>query len=223
MGEKDSTSVTIPCKLIALPFIVRNENFVWTYLFPHIFRFFLPQKMGNFDDNDDGLVFFGTIDGVHCPINEPRPFSKQWSSHKFGGKPAVNYELVVCLNKPRLAWCYGPIKPGKYNDISTFRRKLKRVMEYEHSGLRLIGDRGYRDEPELISTKNELDPEELAEFKDRASARHETFNQRLKCFKCLKVQWRHGVETHKVAFEACCALVMLQINSGSTTLFDPYP
>ena len=179
--------------------------------------------MGTLADNDEGLIFFGTIDGVHCPIQEPRPFSKDWSSHKFGKKAGVDYELVVCLNKPNLGWVYGPIPPGKYNDISTFKRKLKRVLEEGFPGMRLIGDKGYRGEPDLISTRNEFDPEEIAEFKDRALARHETFNQRLKCFKCLSTRWRHGVANHKVAFEACCALVLLQIRSGSTTLFDPYP
>lgn len=179
--------------------------------------------MGTLESNDDGLIFYGTIDGVHCPIQEPRPFSKEWSSHKYGGGPAVNYELVVCMHKPQLAWCYGPIKPGKFNDISTYRRKLKGVLETEHPGQRLIGDKGYRGEPDTISIRNEFDPEDLAEFKDRALARHESFNQRVKCFNCLKTPWRHGVENHQVGFEACCALVLFQMKAGRGTLFDPYP
>lgn len=179
--------------------------------------------MGSIEEHDDGFIYFGSIDGVHCPIEEPRPFSKEHSSHKLGGSAGVNYELVVCLHKSMLAWVYGPIKPGKYNDLSTFRRNLKGVMEEKLTGRRLIGDKGYRGEAELISTKNEFDPEELAEFKDRASARHETFNQRLKCFKCLSTPWRHGRENHKIAFEACCAIVLFQIQAGGTSFFDPYP
>lgn len=179
--------------------------------------------MGNIDDHDEGFIYFGSIDGVHCPIWEPRPFSPENSSHKLGGSPGVNYELVVCLQKPMLAWVYGPIKPGKFNDLSTFRRKLKGVLERKLPGCRLIGDKGYRGEPDLISTKNEYDPEEIAEFKDRCCARHETFNQRLKCFKCLSTPWRHGRQNHHIAFEACCTLVLFQIKTGGTSLFDAYP
>lgn len=180
-------------------------------------------QIGNIWDHDAGFLFFGVIDGVHCPIEEPHPFDPANSSHKLGGSPGVNYELVTCVHKPMLAWVYGPIAPGTYNDISTFRRRLKWAMEDKLPGRRLIGDKGYRGEQDLISTKNEFDPEELAEFKDRCCARHETFNQRLKVFHCLSTPWRHGRDNHGIAFEACCAIVMFQIKTGGTSFFDPYP
>jgi hypothetical protein len=34
---------------------------------------------------DNDLVFFMSVDGTHCPIEEPRPFSTEWSSFKLGG------------------------------------------------------------------------------------------------------------------------------------------
>jgi DDE superfamily endonuclease len=178
--------------------------------------------LGKLSDHDDGLIFMLTIDGVHCPIEEPRPFSTANSSHKFGGNPGVNYEVGLQINQPKLIWVHGPTQPGRYNDISVFRLKLKGEMEDQVPGRKAIGDKGYRGEPELISTKNEFDPAELAEFKDRAMARHETFNQRLKCYKCLATMWRHKKIPHEHAFRAVCAIVVYQIQSGGTTLFDAY-
>jgi len=183
----------------------------------------LAAKMGEFSDIDNELIFIFSIDGTHCPIWEPRPFSTEWSSHKLGKKPAVNYELAIRLDVPKLMWVYGPTRPGKDNDIDVFRMKLKQKMTDELPGWRIIGDKGYTGEADIISTFNEFDTRELWEFKDRAQARHETFNQRLKCYKILSTKFRHGVENHRVAFEACCAVVCYQIESGGTSLFDPYP
>ena len=178
--------------------------------------------LGSLSDHDDGLTFMMTVDGVHCPIEEPRPFSTENSSHKFGGKPGVNYELGLLMHKPKLIWCHGPTKPGKYNDISVFRLKLRGEMDEQVPGRKAIGDKGYRGEPDFISTYNDFDPPELIEFKGRALARHETFNQRIKCYKCLSTSWRHKKIPHEHAFRAVCVLTMIQIENGSTTLFDPY-
>jgi hypothetical protein len=90
------------------------------------------------------------------------------------------------------------------------------------AGRKVIADEGYRGESDIISTRNELDPRDIAEFKERVMSRHETFNQRLKNFDCLSTKFRHGVDKHKVAFEAVCAIVMYEIENGGTTLFDPY-
>ena len=89
-------------------------------------------------------------------------------------------------------------------------------------GKRVIGDRGYTGEPDIISTQNEFDPREIAEFKERVLSRHETFNGRLKGFKCLSTKFRHGVENHKVAFEVVCVIVQYEMENGSP-LFDRYP
>ena len=186
-------------------------------------RSLLAAKLGKFSDIDNDLIFIFSIDGTHCPLWEPRPFSTEWSSHKYGKKPAANYELAIRLDVPKLMWVYGPTRPGKDNDLDVFRMELKQKMLDELPGRRIIADKGYRGEPDIISTFNEFDTREMWEFKDRAQARHETFNQRLKCYKILAKPFRHGVENHRVAFEACCAVVSYQIESGGTSLFDPYP
>ena len=55
--------------------------------------FLLYWKIGTLEDNDDGLIYFMTVDGTHCPIWEPAPFSPEWSSDKHGGDAGCNYEL----------------------------------------------------------------------------------------------------------------------------------
>jgi len=179
--------------------------------------------MGTLQDNDDGLVFMLSVDGTHCPIEEPRPFSTEWSSHKFGGKPAVNYELGILIHKPKLVWVNGPTRPGKHNDLAVFRQKLKQALSALPGTKKAIGDSGYRGEPELISTRNGLDSKEVTQFKDRTLARHENFNQRLKCFACLCQPFRHGVDNHGYAFKACCVLVMYEVETGGTSFSDAYP
>ena len=174
--------------------------------------------MGKLDDGDAIIDF--SIDGTQCPIWEPRPWSVIWSSHKFGGKPSVNCEIMLRLNKPELVWIFGPIPPGKYNDCATFKLKLMQQFPFWK---RAVGDDGYRGLDEFISLRNEFDPPELAAFKERAMARHENFNQRLKKWQVLTKRFRHGVGNHKTAFRAVCAITLYEIGNGSTSLFDPFP
>lgn len=118
-----------------------------------------------------------------------------------------------------MAWINGPFPAGE-SDITIYRRPggLKEKMPV---GKRIVGDRGYTGEPETISTRNELDPRELAAFKERVQARHETFNGKLKNFKCLSTKFRHGVEQHKVVFESLCVIVQYEIENGAP-LFNAY-
>jgi len=189
----------------------------------------LPKKTGTLDENNKGLVFLMTIDGTHCPIWEPRPWSKDNSSHKFGKKPGVNYELGISLYEPKLIWLYGPTQPGKLTDLMVFQESLKFKLP---AGTKVIGDGIFSavSERDYISTKNDLDPRSLRQFKNRALARHETFNQRIKCFEVLTKPYRHNRRIagdpaipHGVAFRSVCVLVMFQIENFSTRLFDAFP
>ena len=133
---------------------------------------------------------------------EPRPFSTDHSSHKYGGKPAVNYELGIALHADKLIWLYGPTMPGAEPDLTVYRKALKHVMQQDLPNSRIIADNGYPDEEDVISLKNDLDPREIAQFKDRALARQEKFNGLLKNFNILSMLFRHGRENHQMAFEA---------------------
>jgi hypothetical protein len=80
-------------------------------------------------------------------------------------------------------------------------------MNFIPAGKKVIADKGYRGENEKISIPNSHDSLEVKDFKKRARARHETINKRLKDFKILSERYRHGVDTHDVAFDAVCVLV----------------
>ena len=88
--------------------------------------------------------------------------------------------------------------------------------------LEVVADDGYCGEPEVVATRNKLDPRVVAKFKDCTKSRHESFNGRLKKFKCLTTKFRHGVDYHKCVFEAVCVLVQFGMDFGSP-LFDAYP
>ena len=103
------------------------------------------------------------------------------------------------------------------HDITVFRRAgLQAMIPHGHH---IIGDNGYAGEPLIISTPNAHDPSVLRKFKSRARARHESFNGRLKTFKCLEERFRHSLKYHQRVFEATCVICQYQIVNGSP-LFD---
>jgi DDE superfamily endonuclease len=142
---------------------------------------------------------------VHCRINEPRhpTLSKnpKFYSHKFK-QAALNYELAISIIDGHLIWVNGPF-PAATHDVTVFRRDLK--AKIPHGG-KLIGDKGYLGEQNLISTPNSTDPRDVRKFKSRARSRHETFNAKVKTFECISGQFHHGIAKHKIAFEAVCVI-----------------
>lgn len=176
-------------------------------------------------------MFFFTVDGTHFKINEPKPFSTDWSSQKFGGHAGLNYEIALAIWDSKLLWVHGPTKPGVVNNITVFRgdgltKSLRGKVDEEELNLgrniRGIADEGYRGEPEYLSTRNQFDPREVANFKNRALARHENFNAKLKTFDILNGTFRHGPQKQQIAFEAVCAITVYKMEAGEG-LFDPYP
>jgi DDE superfamily endonuclease len=156
---------------------------------------------------------------VHCRVGEPKHPTQsknpKYFSHKFN-QAAVGYELGLSVFDNRLVWMNGPF-PAADHDIKVFREKgLKEMIPV---GKKIIGDNGYRGENAIIRTPNAHDPAELRKFKSRARARHESFNARVKNFRALDMQFRHGVEKHGVVFEAICVICQYQLENGSP-LFD---
>ena len=92
-------------------------------------------------------------------------------------------------------------------------------MDATPAGKKGIADQGYQGEKEMLCTPNSYDSAELRTFKGRARARHETFNSRIKNFACLEQRFRHGMEKHKICFEAVCVIVQYQMENGAP-LFD---
>jgi hypothetical protein len=161
-----------------------------------------------------------TVDGTHCPIYEPRPFSTKWSSHKLGGAAGLDYEIALRIHKPQCVWVNGPFPAGT-NDITIYKEALKEKIP---PGKKVIGDKGYKGEHETISTWNEFDPREVGEFKERAQARQETFNARIKNWACLTKKFRQDHELHKACFESIVVLQQYEMDNGSQEpLFDAFP
>jgi hypothetical protein len=121
--------------------------------------------------------------------------------------------LGISIRENWLVWNSGPFLPSTH-DITIFR-KPDGLMSKIPDGKKAIGDSGYRGEPSKVATKNHLDSEEVAKFKNRVRARHETFNGRIKFFKVLDERFRHGLDKHKLCFEAVCVLTQYELENGN--------
>jgi hypothetical protein len=156
-----------------------------------------------------------TVDWVHCRVYEPQHPTQSkntdFYSHKFH-QAGVGYEIGIAVYENKVVWVNGPFPAGK-TDIHIFRHKgLKDKIPV---GKRILGDNGYRGEDEIIGTPNAHDAAEIRKFKSRARSRHESFNARLKAFRCLDERFRHGVEKHRIVFEAVCVICQYQLENGS--------
>lgn len=80
------------------------------------------------EEIDDHFVYILSIDGTHCPIQEPKPWSPKWSSHKLGKKAGVAYEVGLRIHKDEIAWVNGPYPAGS-NDSTIFDDKLKEKLQ----------------------------------------------------------------------------------------------
>lgn len=123
-------------------------------------------------------------------------------SHKLNG-PGLTYEIAINLTESKVVWLNGPFPAGN-TDLVMFRKEngLKsRLVD----GMYLVGDRGYKGEDQVL-LPNSLDEEAIKKFKKRASARHESFNSKIKKFSILSECYRHPIDLHPVVFEAICVL-----------------
>jgi hypothetical protein len=101
--------------------------------------------------------FLFTVDGVHCKIHEPKHpyYSKnpEFYSHKFN-QAGLTYELGIHVYENKLVWLKGP-KPASTHDITVFREELKDKVP---ALKRVIGDNGYRGEPNSIRRQTPMTP-----------------------------------------------------------------
>lgn len=186
-----------------------------------------------------GFQLGRSVDGIHYPITEPRPFSKRFSSHKLGGNAGLMYEYVLDTWRDRIVWLNGPFPAGQ-GDRSVFKDEgLRKAVEdlqagLENDSIRIIADDGYKVIALLhvLSHRNEFDPRDIGWFKDRALSRHERFNGLTTNFRCLRVKFHHDRSSdnsagefpkHKACVEAICVTIQYEFDLGETSLFDPYP
>jgi hypothetical protein len=146
--------------------------------------------------------------------------SSCWYSHKFN-KAGLAYEVAVAIYHDQICWVNGPFPAGQ-NDMRIFKKENGGLKSKIPDGKRLIGDKGYTGEPELMAAKNEFDPPEVKEFKNRSKARQETINQKLKSFAILSGVFRskgkQRLKKHKAAFEACAVIIQYELDNGSRKL-----
>jgi hypothetical protein len=165
-------------------------------------------------------TFLISVDGVHCQINEPRHptqcKNKKFYSHKFD-QAGLAYELGCSVFHNALVWMNGPF-PAGHNDGQIFSQKG--LMDKIPAGKKAITDHGYKGSYEgKVSKSSSRDSEGLRRLKSRAKARQESFNSRIKNFAVLDNRFRHGIEKHKICFEASCVIVQYQLEAGDG-LFD---
>ena len=153
-----------------------------------------------------------TVDGADFWICEPKPFAKDFYSHKFA-KAGLRYEVGVCIQTGLIVWINGPFAAGKYNDITIFRSKMIfELLDWEM----VEADQGYVGQPNKIRVKYELGvSENQFEAKAKARARGETINGRFKNFRILTDRYRHKVSM--LSYVLCAVAVLTQISGAFPT------
>ena len=139
----------------------------------------------------------------------------KYFSHKFH-QAGLSYELGVSLFTNQLVWVNDPF-PAGHSNMKIYQNNLLGLIP---DGKKVIADRGYRGEPQVVSLPNNLDDPVVKKFKSRARCRQETFNARLKNFAVLANCFQHNNhEKHKAVFEAICVVCQFQLENGHP-LFD---
>jgi hypothetical protein len=182
---------------------------------------FYKLKIGSLRDeiiqwpDEWNTTFTVTVDGVHFQIHEPshEEFKRdpKYFSHKFG-KAGLDYEIAISVYEQKVVWANGPFRAGK-PDIEIFNDEGLRAKI--PPGKKVIADRGYRGQYNLISIRNSLDTDEVRTFKSRALSRHENFNYRMERYKVLDEAFRHDFQKHKVGFDAVLVICQLELQNGS--------
>jgi len=138
-------------------------------------------------------------------------------SHKFK-HAALKYEIAISVQQSKVCFFSGPYRGGEH-DLEIFRKALKNKIK---DGKKVIADGGYatsRTDERMLSLPNPLDSRQLKNFKSRSRLRLETFNGRLKKYEVLNQTFRHGIEKHRLAFEAVLVTCQYVMENGSE-LFD---
>jgi phage terminase large subunit GpA-like protein len=78
---------------------------------------------------------------------------------------------------------------------------------------------GHCGEKQILAMPNSSNPKALRSFKSCARVQQESFNSHLKTFEIINGRFRHGIEKHKVVFEAVCVILQYQLELTSP-LFD---
>lgn len=168
--------------------------------------------------------FICSVDGVDFITYERQhpefPIDKTTMSHKFK-HGAVKYEVAIDVFKSKVVWISGPYKGGVHDKV-IFSNGLKNMIP---AGKKVICDRVYGSQQNVedhakLALPSRCDAPRLHNFKARVRARHESFNGRLKTFKCLKDEFRHRYFRHEAVFRSVVTILIYGMEFGAP-LFDP--
>ena len=160
-----------------------------------------------------------SVDGTQVRTNEPRDKDMRRNPKNFAYKynfAGLNYQIVLSLFTNE-CWYVNSGDPGSVHDITAIRREF---VDMVPDGCRVIADSGFTGksdkEKRIFSVRNNLDSDEVADFKKRAKSRQETFNKRMKDYDVLKKSFRHGIKRHCLCFDAVAVLVQYAIEDTSS-------
>ena len=188
--------------------------------------FLLQIKLENRYKGDKKNDCLLSVDTTDCRIAELHPFvqsySRIWSSHKFGKKAGVRYEVALGILSGDICWINGPFPCGLYNDWKIFSQCGLRSCLEEHE--RVEADRGYADsDPEFCKTPDGcFHPLEKRAMRNRLMGRQETVFSRFKSFAILKNTFRvkaKNLEMHGEIFSAIAVIIQMGIEHGDAKLY----
>jgi hypothetical protein len=155
-----------------------------------------------------------TIDGTNYRIQQKGVAKKGnlFSSHKYGGKSVLRYELGVDILARNLVWVSGPYPAGRWTDVKIFDGVLSNLLEL---GERVEANNGYVGRADKAKCPNNYcNPPENLGMQSTARSRHETFNGRLKNWGILEKVYRHNIIVHGTVFYACAVITQLSVANG---------
>jgi hypothetical protein len=163
-----------------------------------------------------------TVDGTDFRIQEPRPFSKSWFSHKYNG-PGVRYEVGICIKTGWIVWVNGPFKCGDCPDhvIVDLPGGLHDSLDH---GERYIADKIYKSSLAINPYDSSCDYEKI--YMGLCRGRHETLNRLFKTFQVIGNVFHrhvamHGLFTHAIINIVQCGILCNEVNPFSIPLHEP--
>ena len=149
---------------------------------------------------------FVSLDGLDCKIDEQKPFSRLWYSHKFKG-PGLRYEIGLNMRSGFIVWAFGGYPCGEYNDLKLARELYVLSVNV---GEKTVADKGYKDKKFFI-----MPDQQNKKVHERIMSRHETVNKRLRQFSVLRQVFRHDIKKHPICFHAVVNITQIILENGS--------
>lgn len=144
-------------------------------------------------------------------------FDKGFNSHKFN-KPAYRYEICVAIYSDNICWISGPFRAGTWQDKKLFTRPAGLEQLLENCGEKTVADNIYQRSKQVA--RKSKGKKRWKKWKQRALARHESVNSRLKNFGKLDTPFFCSEEKHEMMFTF--AAIATNIDFGYRPLIESF-